>query len=154
MDVRAPSSVVATAAGEGDAYWWLGALATIKVATDAMTLVEVQDPPHAETPLHVHHNEDEGFWVLDGEVTFEAGGKVVSAGPGDFVFGPRDVPHRYTVGSSGSRMLFVFTPGGFEGFIRATSEPARSRELPPTEVEPDMEAVMANLATYGAEILG
>lgn len=154
MEVAVPQLVVSRLAGEGEAYWWLGALATIKVATPAVTLVEIQDPPDAEAPLHVHHNEDEGFWVLDGRVTFEAGSEVVEAGPGDFVFGPRDVPHRYKVGSSGARMLFILTPGGFEGFIRATGEPARSHDFPPADVEPNMDAVMANLAGYGAEILG
>lgn len=154
MEVALPQPVVSTPTGEGDAYWWLGSLATIKVATPALTLVEVQDPPHAEAPLHVHHNEDEGFWVLEGQLVFEAGGKTVQAGPGDFVFGPRDIPHRYQVGPTGSRMLFIFTPGGFESFIRSTGEPARTRDLPPPDVEPDMDAVMANLDAHGAEILG
>jgi len=154
MEVVTPQPVVSHTAEEGEAYWWLGALATIKVATPAVTLVEVQDPPVAEAPLHVHHNEDEGFWVLEGEVTFEAGGEVVEAGPGDFVFGSRDLPHRYKVGSSGARILFILTPGGFESFIRATGEPAKTRELPPPDVEPNMDAVMANLDRHGAEILG
>lgn len=153
MKVAEPGQVVACRAAEGEGRWWLGALATIKVATPAVTLVEVQDPPHAETPLHVHHNEDEGFWMLEGAVTFEAGGEVVKATPGDFVFGPRDIPHRYRVGPSGSRMLFIFTPGGFEGFIRATSAPAKSRGLPPPEIKPDWEAVTANLEPDGAEML-
>jgi quercetin dioxygenase-like cupin family protein len=154
MEVAASQPVVSRSAGEGESFWWLGALATIKVATPAVTLIEVTDPPDGEAPLHVHHNEDEGFWVLDGDVTFEAGGEVVKAGPGDFLFGPRDVPHRYKDGTSGARMLFILTPGGFEGFIRATGEPARTRDLPPADVEPDMETVMANLDAHGAEILG
>ena len=68
--------------------------------------------------------------MLEGDVTFEVGGKTIQAGAGDFVFGPRDIPHRYTVGDAGSRMLFMLTPGGFEDLIRATSDPARSRTLP------------------------
>ena len=152
MKIADVGSVVVRTAEEGEALWWLGALATIKVATPALTVVEVQDPPNAEAPLHVHHNEDEAFWVLEGEVTFEVGGHSREVKAGDFVFGPRDVPHRYRVGSMGSRMVFILTPGGFEGVIRATSEPARGRELPPPDVEPDMEAVMANLEQFGAEI--
>ena len=62
--------------GEGEARWWLGGLATVKATgkeTDGRyTLVEVLDP-EGEGPLHVHHNEDEGFWVLEGELTFEVG---------------------------------------------------------------------------------
>ena len=100
--------------GEGEARWWLGALAVIKAtAADTgghLTVVEVTDPPGVKAPMHVHHSEDEAFWVLEGDVTFEVGGKTIDAGAGDFVFGPRDVPHRYEVGDAGSRMLFMPLP--------------------------------------------
>jgi quercetin dioxygenase-like cupin family protein len=140
--------------GEGEARWWLGALARIKAtAADTgghLTVVEVTDPPGVEAPLHVHHREDEAFWVLEGDVTFEVGGKTIQAGAGDFVFGPRDVPHRYTVGDTGSRMLFMLTPGGFEDLVRATSDPARSRTLPPADHPmPDEERMMSAQAAAG-----
>ena len=68
----------AVRSGEGEARWWLGALAVIKAtAADTgghLTVVEVTDPPGVEAPLHVHHKEDEAFWVLEGDVTFEVGG--------------------------------------------------------------------------------
>jgi hypothetical protein len=76
--------------------------------------------------------------LLEGDVTVEIGGKTIEASAGDFVFGPRDIPHRYKVGDAGSRMLFILTPGGFEDLVRATSEPARTRTLPPAdEAMPD-----------------
>ena len=54
--------------GEGEARWWMGGLATIKATgkeTDgSYTLVEVLEP-EGEQPFHVHHREDEGFWVLE-----------------------------------------------------------------------------------------
>jgi len=121
---------VAVSSREGEARWWLGALAVIKAtAADTgghLTVVDVTDPPGVEAPLHVHHREDEAFWVLEGDVTFEVGGKTIEASAGDFVFGPRDIPHRYKVGDAGSRMLFILTPGGFEDLVRATSDPARA----------------------------
>ena len=127
----------AVRSGEGEARWWLGALAEIKAtAADTgghLTVVEVTDPPGVQAPLHVHHREDEAFWVLEGDVTFEVGGMTIQAGAGDFVFGPRDVPHRYTVGDAGSRMLFMLTPRRFEALVRATSDPARTRTLPPAD---------------------
>ncbi len=153
MEVALSQEVVSSPAGQGEAYWWLGSTATIKVASPALTLLEIQEAPDAEAPLHVHHNEDEGFWVLEGAVTFEAGDQVVKAGPGDFVFGPRDIPHRYKVGPTGCRMLFILTPGGFESFIRATGVPAQTGGLPPADIEPDWDAVMANLEASGTEIL-
>ncbi len=139
--------------------WWFGALAEIKLtgaeSGGAMTVVEVTEPPGAEAPLHVHHREDEAFVVLDGEVTLEVGGASVVARAGDVGYGPRDVPHRYTVGPDGCRMLFVCTPAGFEGLVRDMSEPAPERALPPpSRDEPDYERVGAIAADYGCELLG
>ncbi len=150
----------ATARGdEGEARWWFAALAVIKAtAADtggAMTIVEVTEPPGAEAPLHVHHRDDEGFWILDGGATFEVGGQTIEAGPGDYLFGPRDIPHRYTTGPDGCRMLFIFTPGGFEELVIAMSEPAASRTLPPPSDEaPDRERIAAIARAYGNELLG
>jgi len=60
------------------------------------------------------------------------------ASAGDFAFGPRGIPHRYTVGAAGCRMLFIMTPGGFENLVREMSVPALSCTLPPaSDEEPD-----------------
>ena len=150
---------VSVASDEGEAWWWFGSLAVIKAtAADTggqMSIVEITEPPGTEAPLHVHHREDEGFWVLEGEVTFEVGGETIEAGPGDYLLGPRDIPHRYTVGDAGCRMLFILTPGGFEDAIRAMSRSAESRTLPPADVpEPDMERMAAAIEAAGCEIVG
>ena len=105
------TQAMATQAGQGEARWWFAALAEIKAtAADTgglLTIVEVTEPPGAEAPLHVHHREDEGFWILEGEVTLYVGDETIEASAGDFVWGPRDIPHRYTVGPNGCRMLFI-----------------------------------------------
>src|SRR5690349_12361465 len=84
---------------EGEARWWLGSLAVFKATTantdGQMTIIEVTEPPGAEAPLHVHHREDEAFWILEGNVTFEVGDNIINANKGDYVFGPREIPHRY-----------------------------------------------------------
>ena len=153
------TDALAVGRDEGEARWWLGALAVIKAtAADTgghLTVVDVTDPPGIEAPLHVHHREDEAFWVLEGDVTFEVGGKMIQATAGDFVFGPRDIPHRYTVGDGGSRMLLILTPGGFEDLVRATSDPADSRTLPPADHPmPDAERMMAAQGAAGCERVG
>lgn len=154
----ADAQPLAVRGDEGEARWWFGSLAVIK-ATAADTggqvgIVEITEPPGAEAPLHVHHREDEGFWVLEGEVRFEVGDATFEASAGDFAFGPRDVPHRYKVGDGGCRMLFILTPGGFEGAIMLMSSPARSRTLPPpSEAPPDMSELQATIASYGCEML-
>jgi quercetin dioxygenase-like cupin family protein len=147
--------------GEGEARWWFGALAEIKAtAADTggqMSIVEVTEHPGAEAPLHVHRRDDEGFWVLEGDVSFEVADTTIEASSGDYVFGPRDIPHRFTVGDRGCRMLFILVPGGIEDVIRATSEPAPSRTLPPPpEAEPtpeEIERLKAIVKEHGYELL-
>jgi uncharacterized RmlC-like cupin family protein len=120
-----------------------------------MAIIEITEPPGAEAPLHVHHREDEGFWILEGSATFEVGDTTIEAEAGDYLFGPRDIPHGYTVGAAGCRMLFIMTPGGIEELIIATSEPAASRTLPsPPEEEPDWEHLVSMARAYGVELFG
>lgn len=150
---------LAVAADQGEARWWFSSLAVIKVTADStdgqISIIEVTEPPGAEGPLHVHHREDEGFWLLEGDATFDVGETTIEAHTGDYVFGPRDIPHRYTVGSVGCRMLFIMTPGGFEDLVIAMSEPAGSRTLPPpSEKEPDWERIASIAKAHGAELLG
>jgi quercetin dioxygenase-like cupin family protein len=154
---------VTVAAGEGEALWWGDGLAEIKAtAADTgrqMTILEITEPPNKDAPLHVHHKEDEGFWILDGSATFEVGDQTIEARAGDYLLGPRDIPHRYTTGPDGCRMLFIFTPGGFEQLLRAISRPAESRTLPPAgeEAPPpsdeEMNRMQAVIQAHGCELL-
>jgi mannose-6-phosphate isomerase-like protein (cupin superfamily) len=75
--------------------------------------------PMLDTPLHLHRDEDELFYVLEGEHVFQVGDEEYPVGPGGFVFAPRGVPHaqRRVVPSRG-RQLVLVSPGGFEGFFR------------------------------------
>lgn len=147
----------AVRAGEGEALWWFGALAEIKAtAADTgglMTIIEITEPPGSEAPLHVHYREDEAFWILEGDVTIQVGDTTVECHAGDYAFGPRGVPHRFTVGDAGCRMLFILTPGGFEGLVCEMGEPAGARTLPPGPFEPDLERVAAVAEAYGCELL-
>lgn len=159
----APQALKPTAvrSDEGEARWWFGGLAVLKAtAADTggqLTIVEVTEPA-GEAPLHVHHRDDEAFWILEGDVTFEVGDATIEAHAGDYVFAPRGIPHRYTVGEGGCRMLFILVPGGIEDVIRKTSEPAKGRTLPaPTEKEPtpeELERLKAIVEEHGYELLG
>lgn len=84
----------------------------------AFTLFE-EVPPLVDTPLHVHENEDELFYVLEGNHVFRVGDEEFRAGPGGLVFAPRGVPHaqRRVVPAKG-RLLVLTSPGGLEGFFR------------------------------------
>jgi mannose-6-phosphate isomerase-like protein (cupin superfamily) len=155
--MRTAEPLVVQAKG-GEARWWFEALAVIRAtAADTagqMTIIEVTEPPGHEAPLHVHHREDEAFFILEGTATIHVGDESFEVGPGDYALGPRDIPHRYSIGPEGCRMLFICTPGGFENLVREMSMPAERRTLPPpSDEEPDWERVAAVAEANGCELL-
>jgi quercetin dioxygenase-like cupin family protein len=102
-----------------------------EVSGGSFTLFE-EVPPLADTPLHVHRNEDELFYVLEGEHVFQVGDEEHRVGPGGLVFAPRGVPHaqRRVVPGQG-RELVLTTPGGFEGFFRELASAHAAGSLGP-----------------------
>src|ERR1700683_1749222 len=97
---------------EGQAIWFLNSLAIVKATTEstggAFGLIDNVIPAGFASPYHVHHAEDESFYVTEGEVTFICGGKKQKAGPGAYVFGPREIPHGFRVeGPAQARMLLL-----------------------------------------------
>lgn len=63
-------------------------------------------------PLHLHLNQEEWFYVLDGRVTFLVGAKQVTLGPGESILTPRRVPHTFSSMVPSSHLLIAFTPAG------------------------------------------
>jgi mannose-6-phosphate isomerase-like protein (cupin superfamily) len=150
------SIVPQSATARGQQYWFFGMLAEIK-ATAADTggrysLVEITAPAGLQAPLHVHYREDEGFYVLEGSVTIEVGEETVELGPGQHAYGPRDVPHRFTIGPDGARMIWVLVPGGFDEFVADVSAPAEAPTVPPPSVVPPENAAEIVLR-HGMELL-
>ncbi len=121
-------------------------------------LMEIVAPRGREPSRHLHHRDDEGFYVLDGEVTFYVGEEIYEAGPGTFVFLPHGVPHSYTFRTEAVRMLSIVAPGGLEAHFQDDrfSEPARDLTLPaPGEPDPRLlEEMGRDLAGYGTEVVG
>ena len=140
----------------GQQRWFFGMLAEVKASaadTDGRyTLVEITAPPGLQVPLHVHYRDDEGFYVLDGSVTIYVGDATVELGPGQHAYGPRDVPHTFTIGPDGARMLWVLTPSGFEDFIHDVSVPAEQPTVPPPSVVPPENAAEIVLR-HGMDLL-
>jgi quercetin dioxygenase-like cupin family protein len=150
---------IAQQPGEGEALWFLGTLVTIKSSAEStggvVGVTENLAPRGGGSPLHIHHREDEWFYVIEGELTFWVGGETIVAPAGAFVFGPRDVPQTFLVTSDEARFLLVVEPAGFEGFVRQIGEPAAKLEIPPPpDAPPDMEKLTAAAAEYGIEIIG
>jgi quercetin dioxygenase-like cupin family protein len=159
MAVSASVKPIARQHGEGDARWFLGGLTTIKASGETtagrVAVTENWAQRGYGSPLHVHHREDEWFYVLSGELTFWIDGETTIAREGSFVYGPRDVPHTFTVSSDEARFLLVVEPAGFENFLLELSGPAQSLTLPPASAEPPaLDAMTAAAAMYELEILG
>lgn len=106
--------------------------------------------PGLASPYHVHHKEDEAFYILEGTVAFLCGDTWRVAGPGTYVYGPREIPHGFRVlGTSPARMLLQCAPAGFERFVRDLSLPVDAVPAPP-----DMALLVETAAKYGIDILG
>jgi quercetin dioxygenase-like cupin family protein len=146
-------------ASNKEALIWLGELAIIHVTgketNGRYSMVELFATKEGEVPWHVHHDEDEGFFIIEGEISVYIDDKDIKGRPGDFIFAPKDVPHRYSVDSPGhARMLMMFSPSGFENFVRATSVPATSlTPPPPAPINMDFEQLMKIAAQYGTKFV-
>jgi mannose-6-phosphate isomerase-like protein (cupin superfamily) len=105
-------------------------------------------------PLHVHHRNEETFYVLEGDVRLFVGDREVMVAAGQAALAPRGVPHSYRVESDRARWLVINSPAGFEQFVRAASEPAPRAELPPAGRRADPAELARAAADQGIEILG
>jgi quercetin dioxygenase-like cupin family protein len=148
----------ALAREEGSAIWFLGALTFVKATGEStggtFGLIEQLIPAGFASPYHVHHSDDEAFYVLEGQLTFVCDGQKVNAGPGSYVFGPREIPHGFRIeGTSPARILILNVPSGFEQFVVEAGEPARELTLPPP-MPPDMKRLIEVAAKYKIDILG
>ena len=120
-------------------------LATSDSTGGTYGLVDMIEVPAGDMPpLHVHHTHDEGFLLLEGELSLFLPGREIALPPSEFVLAPRGVPHAYQVGEAPARWLNISTPAGFEQFV---ADVAALDELRP-------EALAATAAAGGIEILG
>jgi quercetin dioxygenase-like cupin family protein len=142
-----------------DALWHLGGLLRIRVdgaATGgALAIVEERAWLGYCTPAHVHSREDEALYVIDGELSWRRGDEAGTARPGDVVFLPRHVAHRFEVVSGHAHFLLLITPAGFESFFAQVSSPALADRMP-TETDDaatDAQAMTAVASRLGVTIL-
>ena len=140
--------------------WFMNGLVTINLSrqknADGISLIEHLLPAGFGPPFHVHHEEDETFYILEGEFRFRLGDVVSHARPGAAVYLPKGVPHGFRVVSAGDGRCLTITRGKFEDMLRSASRPASAAELPefvePTE---EMKSHLARVcAENGIDLLG
>jgi quercetin dioxygenase-like cupin family protein len=146
---------------------YMGGLTTFLVKSDEtdsrFLLLEARTVPGAEPPPHLHYDQDEVFYILEGEIEVYCMGQVWIAKPGEVVFLPRNQAHAFYF-LSPLRMLAFVQPGrGLDGYFEAMSSPATDMEIPAsiaTYAESDPAAALAPLhevfalaAKYGVKML-
>jgi len=141
--------------------WFLSDLAVIHVRGEdtggRLGIVEITMPPGDEPPLHIHHDHEEIFCVLEGELTLYLPGEERTLRAGDVFVAPRGIPHIYRAGDTGARALVESAPAGFEAFVEAVSIPAGAAALPEPGAPPTPEQIdqlTAAAAAQGIELVG
>lgn len=161
IDTPTIQSIDVVAAGDGDHRFFLNHLATVKVgageSSSGMSAVEFTAPRGFGPPLHVHQEEDEIMYVLDGEIRLDVDGSSTVATAGTVASLPHGIPHVFQVVSASARFLTV-TAGrqsapSFDRFVQALGTPTDPTVLPaPVEIDPGHVARVC--AEHGIEVLG
>lgn len=145
-------NVVRVRPGEGGSVWLLGDLYTFKAVSEdtggAFAIWETMSPPESGPPPHLHHRENEIFYILDGELKFLIGDETIRGVPGTLLRIPKGTMHTFkNVGTTPARFLVTVVPGGFEKFFLEVGEPAMDRTSPPVQEGPlDVEKLVAAAA--------
>jgi mannose-6-phosphate isomerase-like protein (cupin superfamily) len=141
--------------------WFLDTLVTIRVGeaegSNGISVLEHRAPYAHSPPLHVHHNEDEIFHVLSGELRCHVDGRDISLRAGETLLAERSVPHTFVVESEGGATFLTTTArGDFERLVRAMGRPAERDglpvSLPPTPEQ--ISALEAACRANGIDVLG
>jgi hypothetical protein len=104
-------------------------------------------------PPHIHHDEDEAFYILEGTITFEHDGEKIEGAPGTFALLPRGERHTFRAGPDGaSALVFTGPSGNFVEFVREFGVPAETRSAPPHGGF-DVDGLLRMAAKYNIEIL-
>lgn len=139
--------------------WFLNTHVTIRVSSrdgsDGISVLEHRAAQGDSPPLHVHHDEDEIFHVLEGEVRYRVGDQERRASAGETLLTPKGIPHTYRVESAEARMLTI-TRGKFENFIRAFGRPTERDTMPdPSAPTPEQAEALARVCQqFGIELVG
>jgi quercetin dioxygenase-like cupin family protein len=127
---------------------------TDRESLSQFALVEALAFRATEPPLHIHHQEDEAWYILSGQMTFYVGDAAMTAEAGAFVFAPRGIPHTFTVDVEPTRVLVFASPAGFEHFAAELGKKATSDAPPPGLALPGPEILGPVAERYGIEVVG
>ena len=136
MNEEAKATPYAVNVEEAPAYWQVGILWAMLATgeqTDGAYSLMWELCPRDSGPTPHYHDQDEQFFVIDGEIAYRVGGEDLKATAGSFVLIPRGTVHSFRVDSETATILNSYTPAGFERAIVELGEPAEARTLPPSD---------------------
>lgn len=138
-----------------ESIWFIQNLMDVLADGPDYELIRAYAPPGDMPPLHVHERHDEGFFVLEGELTLWVGdAEPLVLGPGGFANAPKGVPHTYRVTSSEPAVFLVSAAPGFAAFVRDVGAPAEEHVLPVLDGPPDAERIARIAAEHRITLLG
>ena len=139
--------------GPGDIYTLL---ATAEETDGDYIVLEAIVPPDGGPPLHIHHNQVETFYIVEGHMEILLGDQVYEAKAGDFVHVSKGTRHRFVNRSqTPTKMIFTFVPAGdIEQFFREAFEQSTDRTAPPPPLDDAfIQRMLAAAERHDIEIL-
>lgn len=153
-----PTASLVRRSGEGEAFWVIGGLYSYKGTPDetgAYLACEVQAPDGFAIPVHLHDDEEEGFYVASGEVTIFLDGAEHRLGPGGFALAPRGTQHAFRFESPDAVLLLLLSPGPrHTQMFREMGEPAREHRIPDSATGLDPSELGPIGDRFGTHIVG
>lgn len=129
-------------------------LATSETTNGGYAVIEAFVPPGGGPPPHVHSREEEGFYILEGEMTFRAVGREIRLAAGGFINLPVGVKHSFRNESSQPvKMLIFVAPSGIERMFRQAGRAVSDQDAPIAPFDDsDVEQVVKAAADHGITI--
>jgi quercetin dioxygenase-like cupin family protein len=143
---------------KGKSFWLATDLHAFKVVGEdtngEFSLAELTAYTQFAPPPHIHHREDETYYILEGELEFLADGRTFTAGPGSVVYMPKGRLHMHkNAGDTPARALVLVTPAGTEKLVEEAGEPAENvSSLPPIPEMPELQRIVETAQKYGIEV--
>lgn len=150
---------VVSPTGEGLVYSVVGDTYTFKAVSEdtggAYSTFEFYIPSGHGSPPHIHHREDETFYILEGELLFQVGDQNIVLSTGSFVHAPKGIPHSFkNVGTTPARTFTTAIPAGLENFFEEVGYLVKDKDTPvPIPIEEQIKKMREVGPKYGVEIL-
>jgi len=132
-------------------------LSMVNEANDRPSLIRIVVKSGAEPPAHTHSREDESYYIINGRIRYTVGDEVITTQPGEYIFLPKNVPHKFEVLTPEAEVLMWLSPAGLDQWFWDNSMPAPSGEPLPSSEGPPPSHVIENfvnsLRAYGVEMV-